>query len=252
MMRFRKTAVVLGAVLAVSAGLAGSASGGPIPRTSYEATALAVPTAAAPSDIVQVRHVDMAMARHVHVSAAANAAIDCDQCTGRATSLQVLFAGTARSLVARNVAAAWTDQCTGCSGSAVALQVIVAASAKSVKADNRAFAVNAACAGCQVSAVALQFVVVDRHAHHISRRAMTRIYTLAARLLAQLTANATGTGSAPAAQPQATPRTEAAPAAPSAGPAVQDPAGSTGRQVAGILRADLHAPVHTSVRVSGG
>jgi hypothetical protein len=256
MTRFRKTAALLGAFLLIGGGVAGSASGGGVPRTSFEAAALAIPTAAAPIDVRQVRHVDQAMSRSARVSGAANAALDCDGCVGRAASIQVLFAGAARSVVARNVAAVWAGPCKGCRGRAVALQVVVAASAHSVRADNRAFAATAACAGCRVSALALQFVVVDPTADRIGPVTMARINTVAAGLLRDWPARLPRAGLEPAvrsgASAQAAGGTASATRGASGGPAVQDSAGSTGARIADLLRADLQAPVTVSVRVSGG
>jgi hypothetical protein len=146
--------------------------------------------------------------------------------------------------VARNAAAAWADQCQGCFGRAVALQIVVARSAEAVRADNRAFAASAACVGCDVAALALQFVVVDRRGDRPSLHTLAAIEELANALATHTPAASPALGAGPAAA-----RT---PTGSPAGGDVGVAARSTGTEVAGLLRADLTAPVTMSVRVGGG
>jgi hypothetical protein len=257
MARWHKAAVLLGTVLAVGAGgVAASADEWHTPRTSFQAAAVAVPSAAAPTDVAQARHVDRASGHHtVRVTAAANTALDCDGCAGRAVSLQVVYAGRAHAVLTRNAAVVWADHCQGCTGQAVALQVVLTRSADAVRADNRAFAASTECSGCTVSAVALQFVVVDKRADRLDRRTLTAIEQLAASLTTDTTAPA---GSTPS--PRTVAGAQRAATAGAAGAAGQDsvapgPAGaarSTGAEIAGLLRGDLDAPVTMSVRASGG
>jgi hypothetical protein len=244
MTRFTKASALLGALLVIGGGVAGSAAGHGVARTSFEAAAVATPTAADPTDIVRVRHTDAAMSRTVRVSAAADAALDCDSCVGQASSVQVIFAGGARKVVARNVAATWAGGCTDCRGRAVAVQLVVAASASAVRADNRAFAGTAGCTGCDVSAVALQFVVVDPRLDRISAATTEWISTVAGRLAGDRGPAPSGVGVRPGARSAA--------GTSSAEPAAQDSADSTGDRIADVLRTRLRVPVTVSVRVSGG
>ncbi|HKC27016.1 MAG TPA: hypothetical protein VKB75_03295 [Jatrophihabitans sp.] len=241
MITIRRAALATCLAALVSCLLVGSANGGIIPRHRFEVAVLAIPSAASPHDESLQLRVATAGTRHVQVSAAANASVIC-ACTGQAGSVQVVYAGTSSSVVARNVAVAWASGCTACRGAAVSIQVVVANSAHAVHAGNRALALNAACHRCQTLATALQFVVVGGAGRQLRRSALEQLGALRDRLLAQLQSS---TVMSPA-QPGLSVRQ--APAAGTARIAI----GSTSARISDVLSADLGSDVTANVSVSHG
>jgi hypothetical protein len=105
--------------------------------------------------------------RRVQAETTATATVDCDGCSGTATSLQILYLNRPSSAMLENVSTAWTS-CVGCSTASVSVQVVVVRSVRELAANNRALAVSAECDGCRTASLAFQLVVVDRNADRLS------------------------------------------------------------------------------------
>jgi hypothetical protein len=227
-----RPAIVGGVVLAVAVLGGSTAVGDRVPRGTFEVAVLATPSAASPDEQAQELHVDSAKARHVRVADSTSASLICDECVGGAQSLQVVYAGHARSVQARNMATVWAAGCAHCSGWAVSVQVVIADSATSVTAANRAFAVNADCVHCDVSAVALQFVVVGAAADQLTAATVVRMAALRDHLATGLRSFGTSR-----ARPWYARAADAA-------------IGSATGQMKTLLRSDLRAPVTSHLKIS--
>lgn len=112
--------------------------------------------------------------RQVQAETTATGTVDCDGCSGTATSLQILYLSRPRAATLENVATAWTS-CTDCSTTSVSVQVVVVRSVRELHANNRALAVSADCEGCRTASVAYQLVVVDRRADRLSAEARNEL-----------------------------------------------------------------------------
>jgi hypothetical protein len=183
----RRAVFVSCVVITLSAVIEGEAHADRSARANFAATALALPAVA--GDNVQAEDVrfNTAHARNVTVAGVATTSLTCDACSGRSVTYQVVYAGTARSLVAGNVATAWASGCTGCHGWALSLQLVILRSARTVTAANRALALNAACVDCATAAAAIQIVVVGPSGRQLSKQAIAAISAQRDQLIAQLT-----------------------------------------------------------------
>jgi hypothetical protein len=240
MNKLRRVALAVLLVLGISwVGGEGSATGDLVRRHSFESAALAIPSDARPHDQSLRQQVAWGQARQVEVSGTANAALTCDRCTGKAASVQVVYAERARSVVARNVATAWASDCIGCRGWAVSIQVVIAKSGTTITAGNRALAVNAICIRCSMAAAAMQFVAVGASRPQLSGAALERIGALRDGLLSQL--QWSGVRALPPRPDGATSRLPA-----------RSMLTSTTAQIANVLTADLGADVTDDVKASQG
>jgi hypothetical protein len=227
----KRALVVTCAIVTLGAVLAGSAHADLTPHGTFEAATLAIPTVPGADVQAQEVHVDTAHARHAVVSGVATTSLTCDRCTGRATTLQIVYAKKATTLVAGNIATAWASGCTRCHGWALSLQVVILASARTVTAANRALALNAGCVSCTTRAAAIQIVVVGAPGRYLSGGAIARIVAQRDQLRAQL--------SSTAAQ-RVSPRTRAAAANPPDRSGTRALAATTAR-IQDVITADLGA-----------
>jgi hypothetical protein len=199
-------------VITLSAVIEGEANADRSERAQFAATALALPAAAGDGVQAEDARFATAHARKVTVAGVATTSLTCDACTGQSVTYQVVYAGTAGSVVAGNVATAWASGCTGCHGWALSLQLVIATSARSVTAANRALALDAACAGCATAAAAIQIVVVGAPGRRLSKQAIAAINAQRDQLIARLTSMSAQPSPAAGkrAVPQASPRADAA------------------------------------------
>jgi hypothetical protein len=241
----RRTAVTAALVIvAVAAGVQGSAAADRGPRPDFDAVALSIPQQPGEEDSAHEVSFATARASRVRVSGVATASVTCDGCAGSAVTVQVVGAAAPQRLVARNVATAWSAGCTGCDGLAVSIQVVMAESADALVAANRALALNAACLGCRTQAVAVQFVFLGVSGEDLSSRALDQLYTLRDALALQLRQPARWSHRLPVVLPQA-------------GGDIARQANTslvaTAQRVRSVLAADLHAvSARDDVKVARG
>ncbi|HZO68017.1 MAG TPA: hypothetical protein VFB74_23720 [Kribbellaceae bacterium] len=138
------------------------------------------------SDIDLAVSFDRAHGRKVKADAAATASTTCDNCTGKATTVQVIYLGNTRRASTHNVATAWSTSCRDCRATAVSVQLVVMRPGTSLTARNRALAVNAACESCATTSAAYQLIVVTKSAQMLSSDGKARLQALANQLASQL------------------------------------------------------------------
>ena len=155
---------------------------------SLEAAALAIPSAVNPAAADESKHVTGTIARAVRVAGSSGAPVTCDHCTGRALTLQFVYAYGASEVTADNAASAWASGCRYCAGWAVSLQIVVVRSTAAVTAGNRALAVNASCAFCRSAAAAVQLVVVVPSDRTMTNDGVAQLMSLRDELLRELPA----------------------------------------------------------------
>jgi hypothetical protein len=137
------------------------------------------------SDVDLAVSFDRAHGRKVKADAAATASTTCDNCTGKATTVQVIYLGNTRHASTHNVATAWSS-CRDCRATAVSVQLVVMRPGTSLTARNRALAVNAACESCATTSAAYQLIVVTKSARMLSPDGKARLQELASQLASQL------------------------------------------------------------------
>jgi|GEM_PF-2896876 len=138
------------------------------------------------SDIDLAVSFDRAHGRKVKADAAATASTTCDNCTGKATTVQVIYLGNTRRASTHNVATAWSTSCRDCRATAVSVQLVVMRPGTSLTARNRALAVNAACESCATTSAAYQLIVVTKSAQMLSPDGKAQLQALASQLASQL------------------------------------------------------------------
>lgn len=121
-----------------------------------------------------------------HARSTATASADCTGCTGRARTVQVVYADGPQ-VAADNVAAAWSSTCVGCESSSVAVQVVLLGRRTTeATVANRALALNAACDGCTSSALAVQLVIAGGNRRELTAQARALLAELATQLQTDL------------------------------------------------------------------
>lgn len=167
-------------------------------------------------------------------SASATVQNDCDECTGSATTLQVLTSPGVFTLRTNNVSTAFT---TGnyATSTAISVQVVATSNARNVLANNSATAANVGCTGCVSNSVAIQFVLVGVQQSELSPFARSVVSQIEEALAATLNVNAKAT---------AAPTLRAARARTSTDDAV--------RRAAAVIAADTGAQVTANVDVKAG
>jgi hypothetical protein len=131
--------------------------------------------------VTDLRSQSVELTRGGHARAASTASALCAGCTGKARTVQVVYASSEGGVAADNVAVAWSS-CDACGSSALAVQVVAMRHSGDVVATNRALAVNIACTGCQTESLAIQFVLVGGNGRNLSTRVEDLLDALGAQL----------------------------------------------------------------------
>jgi hypothetical protein len=137
-------------------------------------TASAHPSEASPDVTDRAFYVTSSWQGSVRADASALTSATCRGCSGRSTTLQVVYARRPSELTIDNAAVAWSS-CSRCRGTALSVQVVVVEGTRAVTANNRALATNAACRRCDTAALAYQLVVETPDGDHLSREAMREL-----------------------------------------------------------------------------